>query len=166
MNVLIPGTGLIVLGQSWLGLAVAFWFALAAQVTACGVLIAPARIPGILVAAGAGLAGVAWLLAQWLLAARIRFLRDPGLADELSILRRHAEQALERSDYQAARSALLIALSIDDSGLLTRVLWARLLTATASRLRARRAWLRAARVDRNNEFAEEIRTALARLQAA
>lgn len=165
MNVLVPGTGLIVLGRPWLGLALAVWFGLGAEVAACGTLIAPATIPSLISLVSAGLAGAAWILGQVLLVMRIRFLRDPNLPAELALLRQLAEEALARGDHKAARSALLLALSLSDSDLATRILWARLLAVSASRGRARRAWLGAARLDADQEFAEEIRLALARLEA-
>jgi hypothetical protein len=156
MNLLVPGTGLILLGRTWLGVAVAV----------CGAWIAPAVIPAGVTLASAGLAAAAWLVAQGLLISRVRFLRDPNLPAELALLRQMAESAIARGDYRAARSALAVALSIDDADVATRVLWARLLTLTASRSRARRAWLGAARLDSNQEFVDEIRDALSRLQAA
>ncbi len=78
MNVVVPGTGLILLGRSWLGLAVAVWFGLGSEVAACGMLIAPATIPGAMTMTAACFAGAAWVVGQGLLAARIRFLRDPN----------------------------------------------------------------------------------------
>jgi hypothetical protein len=163
MNAIVPGTGVMALGQPWLGLAIAVWFALGAELAACGVLIAPVTMPSFLMAGGFLFAGAAWVLAQVLLATRIRFLCDPGLPGELEILRQHAEAALARADHKAARSALLIALSIDDSDLPARVLWARLVTATASRARARRAWMGIARLDTEGRFTAEIQAALERL---
>jgi len=164
MNMLVPGCGVIVLGQPWLGTALAVWFALGAEMALCGVLIAPASLPGVVTVMGAGLAGTAWFVAQGLLVARIRFLRSVNLVDELTILRRIAEEALARNDTQAAKPPLLIALSIDDSDLPTHMLWARWVLVTSSRSRARRAWRRVARLDRHGRFASEIDAALDHLQ--
>src|SRR5690606_17477804 len=98
--------------------------------------------------------------------ARLRFLNHPRLPEELAILRRLAESSLEHGDLEEARSALLIALSINDCDVATRVLWARLLSASGQRGRARRAWRLAARLDEQQQFAPEIREALQRLDAA
>lgn len=163
MNVLVPGTGLIALGRVWLGVALAAWFALGAEVAACGALIAPASIPR-WIAWGAGLlAGVAWLVGQGLLVTHIRTLRDPNLPADLKALRDLAEQALARGDLAAARLSLRVALSVDDSDVPTRVLWARLLSKKGSRAKARRAWLEAQQLDDQEVFATEIRQALERL---
>jgi len=166
MNALVPGVGLVVLGRPRVGVAVAVWFGLAAETAICGVLIAPAAVPEGASVIAACLAGAAWVVGQGLLAARVHSLRDPHLGDRLAGLRRQAEEALARGDDKAARWALLRALSIDDSALATRVLWARLLSATATPARARRAWMSVARLDTRHDFSEEIRAALGRLGAA
>ena len=165
LNLLVPGTGLIWLGRPWLGMALAIWFGLGAQVAACGGLIAPATIPRPATVLGGLLAVAAWLVGQGLLVSRIRFLRDPSLPGELAALREHAESCLARGDHKAARSALTIALSIDGSDLATRILWARLVTATSSRFRSRRAWRGAARLDSDRRFQAEIREGLEGLRS-
>jgi hypothetical protein len=72
MNIVVPGTGLIVLGRAWLGFAVALWFGLAAEIAICGKLVAPATTPWAVTATAAGVAGFGWLAGQGLLVARIR----------------------------------------------------------------------------------------------
>lgn len=166
MNVIVPGTGMILLGRTWLGLALAVWFALAAQVALGAVLVAPAMVPPWLVATCTVLAVAAWLLAQGVLIARVRFLRDPGLPEEMTLLRERIEAALDRRDTRTARSLLNLALSIDDNDLATRILWARLLTISGSRARAVRAWRGAARLDTEGHFRREIGEALERLRTA
>ncbi len=165
MNCIVPGTGLIALGRTWLGVALAIWFGLGAEAAACGALIAPASLPTAVTVIGALFAAGAWVLGQGLLLSRIRLLRDPNLRDELAILRRMAEQSLLAGDYRTARSVLLAARSLDDSEVATCILWARLITLTGKRSRARRAWLQAARLDAHHRFAQEIRDALDGLQA-
>jgi hypothetical protein len=160
MNALVPGTGLIALGRVWLGIALAAWFALGAEVAACGVLIAPASIPRWIAWAAGLLAGAAWLVGQSLLMSHVRTLRDPSLPADLKALRDLAEQALARGDLAAARLSLRVALSVDDSDVATRVLWARLLSKKGSRAKARRAWLEAQELDNQEAFATEIRQAL------
>jgi hypothetical protein len=162
MNLIVSGTGLILLGRPWLGLALAVWFTLGIEAALCGGLVAPAAIPSWLtwLASASALAG--WVMAQVLLVMRIRLLSDPNLPTELAVLRRLAESALARKDFRAARSALLVALSVDDSDAATRVMWARLLTATGGGWRARRAWLGAGRLDTERQFRAEIEEALDR----
>ncbi len=166
LNVVVPGTGLMLLGRSWLGLSLAMWYALAAEVLLGGWLIAPAVVPAWLVAVAGVLAGIAWLAAQVLLGRRIAFLRDPGLAAEMAVIRRTAEDALAAEDYRAARVAIRVALSIDDADVASRVLHARLVTATCGRRRARQAWHGVARLDTDREFTGEIEAALRRLETA
>lgn len=159
MNVLVPGTGLMALGRPWLGLALAIWFGLGSEIALIGLLLAPASIPTGLVVVAAGLAVIAWLIAQGLLVSRIRFLRDPNLAEELAGLQRLAETALARGDHRAARSALAVALAIDDSEIHTRVLWAKLMEAMGKASRARQAWRDVARLDEEGEFAQQVASA-------
>lgn len=160
MNVIVPGTGLMMLGRAWLGLALAVWFALAAEVAIAGLLIAPAVVQRWSAWAGGGFALAAWGVAQGLLISRIRFLLDPALPRELVILRRLAQGCLVHGKWKTARSALLLALSIDDGDAETRLLWARLMTETSGGRRARTAWRAAARFDREHRFNAEIAAAL------
>jgi len=79
MNVVVPGTGLILLGRQWLGLALAVWFGLAVEIAVCGWLIAPATMPAFMTLTAASFAGIAWVLAQRLCLRRVRHLRDLSL---------------------------------------------------------------------------------------
>jgi hypothetical protein len=162
MNLIVPGTGLMMLGRAWLGLALAVWYALAAEVAIAGLLIAPAVVQRWSALTAGGFALAAWIVAQGLLVSRIRFLLDPALPRELAILRRLAQGCLVHKKWKTARSALLLALSIDDGDAETRLLWARLMTETAGGRRARTAWQAAARFDRQGRFNTEITTALQR----
>jgi hypothetical protein len=165
INFLVPGTGLIVLGCPWLGVALAAWFVLGAEVSLLGLYFAPAAIPDMLVLVGVIFSLAAWGVAQGLLYRRFQLLRDPDLPGELGCLRVFAEQAMSQQDYKSARSALLMALSIDDTDLPTRILWARLLTLSASRPRACRAWRRAERLDSHAQYTCQIQEALDQLHA-
>lgn len=156
LNVLVPGSGLVALGRAWRGLLLALLFTLTLEAGLVGVLIAPATMPASVTWAGLGCAAAAWLLAQAMLASRIRYLRSPELPRELAILRRLARRAMGRGDYPGARAALAVALSLDDSDPETCVQRARLLDLTASPARARRAWLAAARIDAEGRHASEI----------
>jgi hypothetical protein len=165
MNLLVPGSGLMALGRPWLGLALAVWYAMSAEALIAAKLIAPGSLPAWTAAVGGGLAALAWIIAQGLLGERIRFLMDVHLPTELAMVRKMAEDALQRADYRAARSALRVALTMDDSDVMTRILWARLMSVRATRFRARRAWIEAARLDQRREFTTEIRAALRQLRA-
>lgn len=165
MNLLAPGAGLVLLGRVWLGVALAVWFALGAELAVLGWLIAPLSFPKWMVVLGAAIAGVGWLVGQGLLIGRIRFLSDPELPAEMGALCRLAEQEMSQGHLAAARSALRAALLIDDTDLPTRVLWARLVSMKGRPAQARRAWLEAEQLDTEHHFSTEIRQALDRLQA-
>lgn len=141
-NLLVPGAGLIALRREWLGLSIAVLFAVAAQLAVCGLWIVPADFPRYFGVGAAVAAVVVWSFAQWLTWSRIRALSAPELARELEALREQAAEALDRSDREAARRELLLALSVDDESVATLLLWARLLSAEGSPREAQRAWRR------------------------
>lgn len=160
MNIVVPGSGLILLGRLWLGTVLAGAFMLGVQGVVCGLLIAPAVVvPGITLAAGL-LAVAVWLAAQRMLVLRYRFLSDPGLHRELTVLRRLARRAQARRDWRSARAALRLALSVDDTDIHTRLAWAEFMTRTAGRTRARRAWRAVARLDVDGHHASQIQAGL------
>jgi len=64
LNLLIPGTGLIVRGRHWLGFAIALLFAFSLNVAIAGWLVAPLAIPPAYTWAGTLIAGATWVLAQ------------------------------------------------------------------------------------------------------
>ena len=165
LNLGVPGTGLILLGREWVGLALAVGFGTAAELAAAGFLFAPAAVPTAAVVPAAALAAAVWGLAQILLVIRVRFLRNPRLSDELAALRSTAETSLARGDAQTACSALRAALSVDASDVAARVLWARLLTDAGQHRKARRAWRQAARLDRARRFETDIQRGLEQIGA-
>src|SRR5262245_36201868 len=128
MNLLVPGTGLILLGREWLGLGLTVAFGVTGELAAMGGLLAPASLPDSITILVIALAVVTWLLAQFFLWARIRFLRDPRLPGDLAALCETAESAIRRNDPESAWHALRLALAMDCTDLHSRVLWARLLT--------------------------------------
>lgn len=85
LNVIVPGTGLIVRRREWLGFSLALVFGICGNVALAGWLIAPAAVPRWLVHVAAGLCGLSWLLSQWLM------LR----LDHIHKYRTEAQQALE-----------------------------------------------------------------------
>jgi hypothetical protein len=155
-NLLVPGTGLVVLGRPWVGVCLAGLFLLGAELGILGLLVTPTSLPQVLSVAALGAAAGIWLAGQILLAARIRFLRGPGLPRELAILHRLAQRAISRSDFGTAQAAIGVALSMDDSDVHSHVLRARILSLTGPRAKAQRAWLLARRLDVGNQHSEEI----------
>lgn len=160
LNALVPGTGLVVLGRTWLGLLVALGFTLAAELAIIGLLVAPAGVPPLISWGALVAAAVFWTVGQALLAGRVRLLRSDGLPRELAILRRLARRAMGRGDFTGAAAAISVALSLDDSDPATHVQRARLLSITSTESKARKAWTMADRLDNHQEHAEEIRDRL------
>lgn len=74
INFIIPGAGLILLRREWLGFCLALVFAICANFTAAGILIAPLAWPKWLVTLAGILTASAWLLAQVL----CRLASTPG----------------------------------------------------------------------------------------
>lgn len=160
VNVLVPGSGLIVLRREWLGLAVAVLFTVLAQIAVFGRWIVPQDVPA-WVSGGASLAaGAVWGLAQWLGWAQARFNESAELRRELEMLRARAEEALARGDNAAARRELLAAGSLDDEDVACLALWARLMTETGETAAARRAWRRVVALDAKGADVQAARAAL------
>jgi len=64
INLLIPGTGLILLGREWLGALLAVVFGICGQIALAGWLIAPAAVPRGLVVVAVIVAGLTWIASQ------------------------------------------------------------------------------------------------------
>jgi hypothetical protein len=65
LNLIIPGTGLLLAGRVRSGVLTAFIFGAAAEFFLIGTLIAPAAVPRQLTIAAAVAAAVIWAAAQW-----------------------------------------------------------------------------------------------------
>lgn len=70
LNMVLPGTGLILRGREGVGFLICLVFGLCGQVALAGMLIAPEAIPAWLVWVASVLAALTWAGAQMLLAAR------------------------------------------------------------------------------------------------
>ena len=81
LNLLIPGSGLIVRRREWLGFSLSLVFGISGNIALAGWLIAPEAMPGWLVRAAMAMTAGSWILAQ------ILFWRH-GV-----VIRRHAEVA-------------------------------------------------------------------------
>ena len=64
INLLIPGSGLILLGREWLGASLAFVFGICGHIALAGWLIAPAAVPRGWIALAVVLASLSWIAAQ------------------------------------------------------------------------------------------------------
>ncbi len=155
-NLMVPGTGLIILRREWLGFTLAILFGVVTQIVILGLWVVPQDIPrwiwftAVLVTIGV------WLFAQWRLLIRVRDENSPDFAKELEELRSLAELALQKEDFDEARRVLLVALKINDEDLAVQVLWARLMRLTRPGKSARVAWKRVKYLDRDGLYASEV----------
>ncbi|MFQ5422379.1 MAG: hypothetical protein ACE5F9_00195 [Phycisphaerae bacterium] len=112
LNMLLPGTGLIVLRREWLGFCLVVLFGMCGHVAVAGWLIAPETIPTRWSGLALALAISAWILAQWLYRRQKLFLKQRAAG--LDILLREARSALQSCDLATARRALESGLALDD----------------------------------------------------
>ena len=165
LNVIVPGSGLILLRRAGLGVVLAAVFGLCVQVALWGRWIVPAVVPGWLTAsAGAG-AGMAWLIAQGALIAQLRLAFRPGAERELVHVCQLIEQAAARGAYQDAEELLHIALALNDEDARVNRLWAEVMTALGRFHHARRAWTRVAQVSTDAADRRQAAEALAALES-
>lgn len=163
LNIIVPGTGLVLVKRERWGVAFAFLFCALGQIALFGGWITPASIPRPMTyLAMVGATGI-WVAAQGLLWSRLSALKDPSLSDQKSTLIELAIDAIEDGIYVNARLALESALALDDEDILANVLWARLMTLMGRFPEARRAWKRVALLDPSGEFGSEAAEVLGQL---
>jgi hypothetical protein len=164
LNLLVPGTGLILVRREWLGAALAALFGVLVQTGLWGCLIEPARMPTWLVAACLAGGTLVWLAAQYLLRQRLVLMRDPGVQRELARLRDQAAGHMANGVYKDAWAVLQVALAIDDEALDSNVQAAELLAALGRIAEARKAWRRVAQLDHGGLYRGRMLEALDRLR--
>jgi hypothetical protein len=153
LNLVIPGSGLIVQRREWLGGSLAVIFGICGNLALAGWSIAPAAIPTWLTIVAALLAGLTWLLAQ-ILSWRLARTRHRVMTD-LTVLLGHARAALERGETDSARVYLESSAALDEDNIDLAVLWARVLAMEGDEAGARRAWRRVQRLDPRRRRQEE-----------
>jgi len=163
LNLVVPGSGLILLRREWLGLAVALLFTILAEVTLLGVLILPATIPPWMTTLCFSAALLVWLGAQWRLYVRIRIATGPAVERELRLLRQQAAEAVARQAYAEAADILQVVLTLDDEDVPANAQWAELMTLMGRFRQARRAWRRVLQLDRASQHHRQATEALASL---
>jgi hypothetical protein len=149
LNLVVPGSGMILLRREWLGFVAAILFSLLAALAIVGRWVVPRDVPPLLVAVSGWAAVGVWGLTQWLVHRRARWLASPALARELAVMRAQAAEALAEGDHMEAHRVLLVARSVDDEDVELAVLWAELMTAMGRQRAARRGWQRVRRLDRS-----------------
>lgn len=110
-NLILPGSGLILLRKEWFGLSVALLFSICGNIAIAGALIAPEAIPTWLTAVAACLTVIVWLFSQF--ACRRQSRHWIEMRRRLAELLAEAKAATERGDAEAAQRALDSAAMLD-----------------------------------------------------
>jgi hypothetical protein len=163
VNVLLPGSGLIVIRRPWRGLAAALFFTACGHVLIFTTLIAPQRFdPRV---RGFALLGAAatWLAAQASLWRARGERQTQGRLQQLQICYDLADDAWRDRRPEDACSALCVALTVDDENPHTYARLARLLVRCGRYDEARGAWKKVAALDRAGEYREQRAAALEEL---
>lgn len=158
LNVVLPGTGLILRRREWLGFSLAVLFGICGNVALAGWLIAPAAVPGWLTRLAFELCGGVWLLSQVLLLRQGILLKRRAAG--LDALLTEARSALAAGDAESAALALDSGTTVDDESVDLYVLRARLCESKGDERGRRAAWRRVVKLDRRGEHAAEARRAL------
>lgn len=158
LNILLPGTGLILSRREWQGFALAVLYGICGNVALAGWLIAPAAIPYWLSWLAIIIAALTWIASQKLYHRQVLLLRHCGSGMEL--LLNQARSALNAGDLTAARLALESGAALDDENIELHVLSARVCAAAGDDHGRRAAWLSVLRLDRHDRYHEEARLAL------
>lgn len=165
LNVLVPGTGLILLRREWLGAALAGLYIVLLQIALSGLLLLPAVVPAptarLILAAAAGV----WLASMRLVVLRARQVLGKDAAHELTLLLDEAARAVEERRYADARDLLTIAMTHNDEDVRVRLAWAQLMTVTGQFRKAKVAWECVLRLDRASIHRAQAVDALERLPA-
>ena len=96
LNVLLPGSGLIIARREWLGVVLGMLYVVCGQIVLVGLLIAPQALAGLWVAIAAGGLGTCWLGAQMLLSRRLRVVSDASIPSQIAMCYRLSDEALDR----------------------------------------------------------------------
>jgi len=159
LNVVLPGTGLIIRRREWLGFSLAMVFGVCGNVALAGWLIAPVAVPFWLTWLAGGLCALSWLLAQLLMQRQVVLLRRR--AGGIVALLREAQAAIEVGDLKSASLALERGAAMDDENVELYVLRARLCALEEDVKGERAAWRRVVKLDRQRRYGNEARRALA-----
>lgn len=163
LNLVIPGSGLIVRRREWLGFSLAMLFGICGNVGLASWLIAPEALPPWLTVVAFFMAGLTWLLAQILFLRQCRHLAH--CESGIRVLLEESRTSIESGDLDAARSALEAAATLDEEHVEVNVHWARLFERAGNEGEARSRWRRVIELDHHRDYQSEASAALSRAQA-
>lgn len=163
LNLLVPGSGLILARREWLGFILAMAFTACGQIAVMGLLIGPEDVPQRVTACAVGLAAALWVGGQYLQWRCIGPPANSSRASQLGICHGLADDAIEQNRYQDAYGALQVALTVDDEDLQAYVKLARVAATLGKFGESRKTWKIVQQLDRRRLFRREMVQALSRL---
>lgn len=163
LNLLLPGSGLILAQREWTGFMLALLFTAGAQITLFGTWIAPGAVANWLTAVGAGAAAAAWVAGQCMLVTSIRTRFGQAREEQISTCFALADEAMKHGKFEEACGAIDVAMTVDDENPETYVRRARLSALIGEYDHAREAWRKVAELDRRKLFHREMADALGAL---
>ena len=156
VNLLLPGSGLILLGAVASGLLAGLLFVACANFAIAAVLLFPDDFSGTAQALGIGLAGGAYVGSQVRVMAQVRRLRVEATAARRRRALWAAKDCLARGEAARAIEALRPLVEADAQDLLVSYQWAQALTAVGEVTRARDAWQQVKRLDQHGIYKRHI----------
>jgi hypothetical protein len=159
LNLLIPGAGVILLGDIWSGLLGGLVFVLSANYALWATLLIPDEFPAWASTLGIGIAAGSYLAAQFRLAQTVRGRER----EQRAVFRRTALEAvricLAHSDFAGALAALEPVCDLAGRDLLVAYRLAQSHTGLHDVEAARLAWRRVQALDRHHIYRAELRAA-------
>lgn len=150
LNLLAPGTGLLLIGRLLSGWTLALGFAITANLAVIFVFIIPYDIPPAVRSASVGSAALLYVAAQGLFASAVRFDVQADRRNEQKAALVAVQQFLDSGDLTAARTALQPLLPLAEEDLLVALRAAQILTAVGDRAAAQAACERLRRLDKHH----------------
>ena len=158
INLIIPGTGLILMRREWAGFLLALVFGLGANAAIAGFYIAPEAIPYSFSSLSVVIAVFAWILAQILLHRQSKYLARTCV--DLAALLARSREAMTRGDVEVAGRTISDAINLDGEDIEANVLWARYCVQIGDRDQACRVWQRVCKLDSRRQYRAEALAAL------
>ncbi len=157
-NLLLPGTGLVLMRREWLGLALAMVFSISGNVVIAGRWIAPATVPDWMSALALLIGAATWCLSQYLLWRQRRTMELSS--QRIATILAEARRAIEAGNLASALCTLNIGAAIDDEHLELQVLRARVLAQTGDRDASCKLWRWIMKLQDAGRYAAEAENAL------
>ena len=162
LNIVLPGSGLILARKHWSGLAWVVLFTTATQIVLWSLWVAPGAIPHWTTTICLGGVAALWVTCQVKLVSSIRVLTDPTRHSQIQTCYELFDQATKAGRYDEARGALDVALTVDDENPDTYARLARLTALVGKYDEARQAWRVVDQLDHRGIFRREMTESLSR----